>query len=64
MLCLSRLPNESIRIGSNVYVTILKVRGDKVRLGIEAPEHIEIARTELDDEAGPDDPTAMEDQCG
>ena len=48
MLVLSRKKNESIVIG-NIVVTIIEVRGDKVRLGIEAPREIEIHRSEVFD---------------
>ena len=47
MLILSRKPKESIRISEDIVVTVLKVRGNIVQLGIEAPLEIPIRRTEL-----------------
>ncbi len=47
MLVLSRRCNESITIGDNVVVTIVDIRGDKVRLGIEAPGEIPVHRQEV-----------------
>jgi len=47
MLVLSRQRDESIIIGTNVVVTIVDIRGDKVRLGIEAPEEIPVHRREV-----------------
>jgi carbon storage regulator len=49
MLVLSRQRDESIIIGDNVVVTIVDVRGDKVRLGIEAPLEISVHRQEVYD---------------
>jgi len=47
MLVLSRQIDESIMIGDDVKITIVDVRGDKVRLGIEAPKHIPVHRMEI-----------------
>ena len=47
MLVLSRHRDESIMIGDDVVVTIVDIRGDKVRLGIEAPGNVRIVRKEL-----------------
>lgn len=49
MLVLSRQRDQSIVIGDNVVVTIVDVRGDKVRLGIEAPEEVPVHRQEVYD---------------
>ena len=49
MLVLSRQRDESIRIGENVVVTVVDIRGDKVRLGFEAPREIQIHRQEVYD---------------
>lgn len=47
MLVLSRQRDESIIIGDNIVVTIVDIRGDKVRLGIEAPSEIPVHRREV-----------------
>ena len=47
MLVLSRQKNESIMIGDEVEITIVDVRGDKVRLGITAPKKISVHRKEI-----------------
>lgn len=47
MLVLSRLRDESIIIGDNVVVTVVDIRGDKVRLGIQAPHEIPVHRREV-----------------
>lgn len=47
MLVLSRQRDESIMIGDDVEVTIVDVRGDKVRLGITAPKEIPVHRREV-----------------
>jgi len=49
MLVLSRKKNERIVIGENVVVTVVEVRGDRVRLGIEAPQEVPIHRSEVHD---------------
>lgn len=47
MLVLSRQRDESIIIGDNVVITVVDVRGDKVKLGIEAPREIPVHRREV-----------------
>jgi len=47
MLVLSRKKNESIVINDDIVVTIVEIRGDKVRLGIEAPRDIPVHRREV-----------------
>ena len=54
MLVLSRKKNERIKIADDIYVTVVDVRGDKVRIGIEAPKETKIIRTELEDRPFPD----------
>jgi carbon storage regulator len=49
MLVLSRQKDESIVIGDDVEITIVDVRGDKVRLGINAPKNIPVHRREVYD---------------
>jgi len=68
MLVLSRKHNEQIRIGDNVTVTILRVKGNAVRIGVEAPRNIRVVRGELppksDDRPAPskrgDDASALD----
>jgi carbon storage regulator len=47
MLVLSRKRDERIVIGDNIVITIVDVRGDKVRVGIEAPPEIPVHRQEV-----------------
>lgn len=49
MLVLSRKKKESIIIGDSIIVTMVEVRGDKVRLGIEAPKDVSVHRSEVYD---------------
>ncbi len=51
MLVLSRKESERIMLGDSIVLTIVRVSGDRVRLGIEAPADMLILRTELDTEA-------------
>ncbi len=47
MLVLSRHRDESIIIGDDIVITVVEVRGDKVRLGIQAPKEVPIHRSEI-----------------
>ena len=47
MLVLSRKKGESVIIRENIVVTVVDIRGDKVRLGIEAPEDVPVHRREV-----------------
>lgn len=49
MLVLSRRKEETIMIGDDVVVTVVDIRGDKVRLGFEAPKDVTIHRREVYD---------------
>lgn len=49
MLVLSRHRDESIMIGDEIVITIVDIRGDKVRLGIDAPQDIPVHRQEVYD---------------
>lgn len=47
MLVLSRKKNESIRINHDIRIVVIEIRGDKIRLGIEAPEDVTVHRQEV-----------------
>lgn len=47
MLVLSRQRDESIMIGDNIVITVVDIRGDKVRLGINAPTEVPVHRQEV-----------------
>ena len=47
MLVLTRKENERIIIDGRITVTVVRVQGDKIRLGIEAPQEVSIMREEL-----------------
>lgn len=47
MLALSRKVNESIMIGNDIEITVLEVKGDQIKIGINAPKTVPIYRKEL-----------------
>ncbi|MGF7143671.1 carbon storage regulator [Anaerotaenia torta] len=47
MLALSRRVNESIMIGNDIEITLLEVKGDQVKIGINAPKSVAIYRKEI-----------------
>lgn len=47
MLVLSRLRDESVRIGDDIKIEVVDIRGDKVRLGITAPADVPVHREEV-----------------
>lgn len=47
MLVLSRKKSESIQIGPDIVVTVVDIRGGKVRIGIQAPKEVSVVRSEL-----------------
>lgn len=49
MLVLSRKKNESIVINHDITIVVVEIRGDKVRLGIEAPKEVSVHRKEVYD---------------
>jgi len=49
MLVLSRKLGEQIVIADNIVITVVEIRGDKVRLGIEAPKEVPVHRKEIHD---------------
>lgn len=46
---LSRKKNESIVINSDISIVVVEIRGDRVRLGVEAPKHVPVNRKEVED---------------
>jgi len=58
MLVLSRKVREKIKLGDSITLTIVKVSGDKVRLGIEAPADVKVLRDEL--ERYPEEPHTLQ----
>lgn len=48
MLVLSRKESQRIRLGESIVITIVKISGDKVRVGIEAPNNVLVLRDELE----------------
>ncbi len=47
MLVLSRQRDETIMIGDEIEITVIDIRGDKVRIGINAPRHVDVHRKEV-----------------
>lgn len=47
MLILTRRPTETVMIGDDITITVLEVRGNQVRIGINAPKHIGVHREEI-----------------
>lgn len=47
MLVLTRSRNQSIRVGNDISITVLGVKGPQVRLGVEAPKHVPVDREEI-----------------
>lgn len=52
MLVLSRRKNEAIVINNNIVVTVIEVRGDRIRLGVEAPRDVPVHRQEVHEAIG------------
>lgn len=64
MLVLSRKKNESIVINNDITIVVVEIRGDKVRLGVEAPREVAVHRREvydaiLRDQGKTDDPQLL-----
>ena len=57
MLVLTRKPNQQLHIGNDIVITVVKVRGNTIRLGIEAPRDVRIIRSELEAKPEVDDST-------
>jgi carbon storage regulator len=49
VLVLSRKPGETIHVGKHITITVLEVKGNRIRLGVEAPEGYVILRGELNE---------------
>ncbi len=47
MLVLSRKKDESVVINNNIRIVVVEIRGDKVRLGVEAPKEVPVHRSEV-----------------
>jgi carbon storage regulator len=61
MLVLSRKESQRIRLGDSIVVTIVKISGDKVRIGIEAPADVLVLRDELEARTPPTERLAAAD---
>jgi carbon storage regulator len=57
MLVLSRQRDQTIIIGDDIEITVVDIRGEKVRLGISAPPHISVHRKEVYDSIKESDPS-------
>ena len=49
MLILSRKTNQKIRVGDSIEITVIEVRGDQVKIGVEAPRSVKVFREEIYD---------------
>ena len=56
MLVLSRKKDESVVINTNIRIAFVEIRGDKVRLGVEAPKEVPVHRSEVYEAINSDDP--------
>ena len=52
MLILTRREGESVRIGDDITITVLRVKGSQVRLGVDAPKNVSVQRGEISEDAG------------
>ena len=60
MLVLSRKVNEEIVIGNNIHIKVVRVDGNRIRLGISAPDDVTIRRSEIAFEPGEGRPTGAD----
>lgn len=60
MLVLSRKKNESIVINNDITIVVVEIRGDKVRLGVEAPKEVPVHRREVYDAIKRNEQAAIE----
>ena len=56
MLVLSRKKDESVVVNNNIRIVVVEIRGDKVRLGVEAPKEVPVHRSEVYEAINSDDP--------
>ena len=59
MLVLSRRESQRIKLGDSIVVTVVRVAGDRVRLGIEAPSNVVVLREELQPHERPPEPLLL-----
>ena len=64
MLVLSRKKNESIVINDDITIVVVEIRGDKVRLGVEAPKEIPVHRREVYDAIKRNEEAQRDDSTG
>ncbi|WP_254510332.1 carbon storage regulator CsrA [Anatilimnocola floriformis] len=64
MLVLSRKKNESIVINNDITIVVVEIRGDKVRLGVEAPKEVPVHRREVYDAIKRNEAAAHQEQPG
>jgi carbon storage regulator len=62
MLILSRKVNEKIMIGEDISISIIEVRGDQVRIGVDAPKNVKVFRQEVFDAIRAENKAAVESQ--
>ena len=62
MLVLSRKKNESIVINDDITIVVIEIRGDKVRLGVEAPKEVPVHRREVFDAIHRNEPIVIKDE--
>lgn len=55
MLVLSRKPGERVQIGEDIWITVIRIAPNTVRIGIEAPRNVSIIREELTDDRTSDE---------
>jgi carbon storage regulator len=60
MLVLSRKESQRIRLGDSIVITIVKISGDKVRVGIDAPANVLVLRDELEPRGSAEPPRIAE----
>ncbi|MDR2900560.1 MAG: carbon storage regulator CsrA [Treponema sp.] len=60
MLILSRKVNEKIMIGDDISISIIEIRGDQVRIGVDAPKHVKVFRREVYDAIEAENKAALE----